>query len=55
MRPWTLNSIFALNLITMNWIKISGEKPTYRHSHVLNGNDNEIVILGGKNMDGLCK
>lgn len=51
-----LRGLSALNLKTMNWLMIKGDKPSYRHSHLLMAaRDDELVILGGKNMDGLCK
>lgn len=56
MRPWVLNALSALNLKTMSWLTVKGEKPSYRHSHLLMpGREDELVILGGKNMEGLCK
>ena len=51
MRPWVLNALSALNLKTMSWLTVKGEKPSYRHSHLLmQGREDELVILGGKNM-----
>lgn len=44
-----------LNLKTLNWIKVGGEKPPYRYSHALTVVHDEIVILGGKGLDGLSK
>lgn len=35
MRPWVIGNISALNLKTMNWIWVKGDKPTLRHSHSL--------------------
>lgn len=35
MRPWVLNRLNALNLRTLNWLSIKGEKASYRHSHIL--------------------
>ena len=35
MRPWVLRSLSALNLKTMSWLTIKGEKPSFRHSHLL--------------------
>lgn len=55
MRPWVLNNLTILNLWTMNWIWVKGEKPSLRHSHCLLPYSDEIIILGGKNLDGLCK
>jgi hypothetical protein len=56
MRPWVLRSLSALNLKTMSWLAIKGDKPSFRHSHLLMASkEDELVILGGKNMEGLCK
>jgi hypothetical protein len=44
-----------LHLKNLNWIKVGGEKPPYRHSHSLTIVNDEIVILGGKGLDGLSK
>ena len=55
MRPWIMGSLSALNLKTMSWIWVKGDKPTLRHSHALLSYADEIIILGGKNLDGLCK
>jgi hypothetical protein len=55
MNPFVLNSIHFLSLRTMSWIKVSGEKPPYRYSHSLSVVQGDIVILGGKNTEGLCK
>jgi hypothetical protein len=56
MRPWVLKTLSALNLRTMSWLAIKGDKPSYRHSHLLMASrEDEVVILGGKNMEGLCK
>jgi hypothetical protein len=50
MRPWVLGSLCVLNLKTMNWLAVKGDKPALRHSHSLISHDNEIVVLGGKNL-----
>ena len=55
MRPWIIGSISALNLKTMSWFWVKGDKPTLRHSHALLAYSDEVIILGGKNLDGLCK
>ena len=55
MRPWIIGNLSALNLKTMNWLKVKGDKPTLRHSHTLLSYHDEVIILGGKNLDGLCK
>jgi N-acetylneuraminic acid mutarotase len=56
MRPWVLRTLSVLNLKTMSWLTLKGDKPSYRHSHLLMASsEDEIVILGGKNMEGLCK
>ena len=55
MQPFVLGSLSALNLKTMTWIWVKGDKPTLRHSHAIVNYMDEIVILGGKNMEGLCK
>jgi hypothetical protein len=39
----------------MNWIKVKGENLVGRYMHSLVNYQNEIVIVGGKNMEGLCK
>jgi len=54
-RPWVLGNLSILNLWTMNWIWIKGEKPPLRHSHCLFNYSDEIIIMGGKNLDGLSK
>jgi hypothetical protein len=33
MKPWVLGSLSALNLRTMNWLWVKGDKPALRHSH----------------------
>lgn len=55
MKPSVLNSMHFLNLRTLNWIKVGGEKPPYRYSHAITVVNDEIVILGGKGLEGLCK
>lgn len=55
MRPWVLGALNALNLKTMTWVWVKGDKPTLRHSHALLQYGEQIVILGGKNIEGLCK
>ena len=55
MRPWVLGNLCVLNLKTMNWLSVKGDKPALRHSHSLMAYDNEVVVLGGKNVEGLCK
>lgn len=55
MRPWVLGNLSVLNLKNMNWLGVKGERPSRRHSHALMSYSNEIVILGGKNVEGLCK
>lgn len=50
MRPWVLGNLCVLNLKTMSWLYVKGDKPAIRHSHSLIANGNEIVVLGGKNL-----
>ena len=55
MRPFVLGDLSALNLRTMSWLWVKGDKPALRHSHALVSYSDEIVIMGGKNTEGLCK
>ena len=55
MKPFVLNSMHFFNLLTFNWISVQGEKPPYRYSHSLSIVHGDIIILGGKNTEGLCK
>lgn len=55
MKPSVLNSMHFLHLRTLTWIKVSGEKPPYRYSHAITVVHDEIVILGGKGLEGLSK
>ena len=49
MKPFVLNSMHFLNLKTLEWIEVKGQKPPYRYSHTMMINGGEIIILGGKN------
>ena len=55
MKPFVLNTLHFFNLKTFNWIKVAGEKPPYRYAHSLSIFGGEIVVLGGKGVEGLCK
>lgn len=55
MKPFVLNSMHFFNLKTHNWINLRGEKPPYRYSHSLSVLHGDIVILGGKSIEGLSK
>jgi hypothetical protein len=55
MRPWVLGGLNVLSLRTMTWLWVKGDKPALRHSHVLLLHEEEMVVLGGKNIEGLCK
>lgn len=55
MKPFVLNSMHFLNLKNHNWIEVNGERPPYRYSHSLSIVRGDIIILGGKGTEGLCK
>lgn len=55
MTPSVLPTLHVLDLSVLNWIKVKGENPGCRCSHSMMISGNEIVILGGKNTEGLCK
>ena len=55
MRPWVLGNLCALNLRTMSWLTVKGDKTALRHGHSLISYGNEIVVLGSKNLYGLRK
>lgn len=54
--PFTLNTIHFLDLKMLEWKNINDEGHIYRYGHnLINYMDNEIVIFGGKNDEGLSK